>query len=141
MTVKGYDILSDYQNYDTGFQPMQSRATRPQANGSNGYQMASQGLQAAGGASAALPWVSAGLSAAGLLSSLYGGYKAQESAEKNYRDQMREFERQKAIEEEDRQRRIKEEALKSQMAVSQFGSEQDQNRMAQYSPYYRSIGR
>lgn len=108
---------------------------------SNGYQMAGQGLQGAAGASAALPWVSAGLSAAGLLSSLYGGYKAQESADKNYRDQMREFERQKAIDEEDRQRRIKEDALKQQMAVSNFGSEHDQNRMAQYAPYFAQIGR
>lgn len=108
---------------------------------SNGYQMAGQGLQAAAGASAALPFVSAGLSAAGLLSSLYGGYKAQESADRNYRDQMREFERQKAIDEEERQRRIKEDALKQQMAVSNFGSEQDQNRMAQYGNYYRQIGR
>jgi hypothetical protein len=137
----GYDILSDYQNYDPSFQPMQSRATRPQANGSSGYQGAGQGLQAAGGASAATPWVSAGLSAAGLLSSLYGGYKAQESAEKNYRDQMREFERQKAIDEEDRKRKIAAEALSQQMAVSNFGSDQDQNRMAQYAPYYARIGR
>jgi hypothetical protein len=137
----GYDILSDYQNYDPSFQPMQSRVTRPQANGANGYQKAGMGLQAASGASAALPFVSAGLSAAGLLTSLYGGYKAQESADKNYRDQMREFERQKAIDEEDRKRRIKEDALKQQMAVSNFGGEQDQNRMAQYAPYFAQIGR
>ena len=108
---------------------------------SNRYQAVGQGLQAAGGASAVLPFVSAGLNAAGVLSSLYGGYKAQEAADKNYRDQMREFERQKAIEEEDRKRRIAAEALNQQMAVSNFGSEQDQGRMAQYAPYYARIGR
>lgn len=122
-----------YLNYKGGSMPAPVE--------SNNYQLAGQGLQGAAGASAAAPWVSAGLSAAGLLSSLYGGYKAQEAADKNYEDQMREFERQKAIEEEDRKRRIKEEALKDQMAVSQFGDQNDQNRMAQYAPYYARIGR
>jgi hypothetical protein len=108
---------------------------------SNDYQLAGQGLQGAAGASAALPWVSAGLSTAGLLSSLYGNYKQQEAQDRNYRDQMREFERQKAIEEEDRKRQIAEQALKNQMSISNFSDQNDQNRMAQYAPYYARIGR
>ena len=135
--IQDQDLLSQFGNY----QPRQSRATMPLENGSNGYQLTGQGLQATGGASAALPWVSAGLSAAGLLSSLYGGYKAQESADKNYADQMREYQRQQMIEAEDRKRQIAEAALKDQMAVSQFGDQNDQNRMAQYAKYYSAIGR
>ena len=113
----------------------------PIDNSANNYQTVGQGLKAVGGDSAALPWVSAGLSAAGLLSSLYGGYKAQESADKNYADQMREYQRQQMIEAEDRKRQIAEAALKDQVAVSQFGDQNDQNRIAQYAPYCRSIGR
>jgi hypothetical protein len=124
-----------YLNYKGGAMPL------PVDNTVNNYQMANQGLQGAAGASAAMPWVSAGLSAAGLLSSLYGGYKAQEQADKNYEDQMREYKRQQAIEERDRERQIQEQYLKDQMSVSQFGSQNDQNRMAQYAKYYSAIGK
>jgi hypothetical protein len=122
-----------YLNYKGGEMPLPIASNTPE--------LASQGLQGAAGASAAMPWVSAGLSAAGLLSSLYGGYQAQEQADRNYADQMREYKRQQAIEERDRERQIQEQYLKDQMSVSQFGSQNDQNRMAQYAPYYARIGR
>jgi hypothetical protein len=122
-----------YLNYKGGAMPLPIASNTPE--------LASQGLQGASGASAAMPWVSAGLSAAGLLSSLYGGYQAQEQADKNYEDQMREYKRQQAIEERDRERQIQEQYLKDQMSVSQFGSQNDQNRMAQYAPYFARIGR
>lgn len=97
--------------------------------------------QGAGGSSQALPWVQAGLSAAGLLSSLYGGYKQQEAEERNYRDQMREFERQKAMEEEDRRRQMEADSLSQRGEVSKFNRSIEDDRLARYAPYYASIGR
>jgi hypothetical protein len=125
-------VYEGYLKYNGGMP-----APAPELN----YNRVSQGLKAVSGASAALPWVSAGLQGAGLLASLYGGYKQQEAQEKAYRDQMREFERQKAIEEDDRKRRIEAEAYNQQVNASQFGSTNDRNRMSQYAPYFAQIGR
>lgn len=110
-------------------------------NVGGGVQNLGMGAQAAAGATAALPWVSAGLSAAGLLSSLYGGYKQQQSEKRNYRAQMAEFQRQKAMEEEDRRRQMEADSLSQRGEVSKFNRSIEDDRLARYAPYYASIGR
>ena len=50
-----------------------------------------------GAVTKALPVVGAVMQGAGLLSSLYGGYKSQQASEKNYELQKAEFERQRRM--------------------------------------------
>lgn len=114
------DLLASYQSYNPGFQAMQS--AKPSAF------------------AAALPGVGAALSGVGLLSSLYGNYKAQQMAEKNYREQVREFEYQKRMQEEETQRQIAQQALQnSYTAKGSVGSDEDR-RLSKYQDYYRQIG-
>jgi hypothetical protein len=125
------DLLSQYQAYDQGFKPQQSR---PQPNTANRI---GTGLQAAGaGAMAINPYVGAGLEAAGLLANLYGNYQASEDADRQYAQQMAEYNDVKYYD----RKRAEEEARRQAMFDSANYAQGDQNsRLARYASYNRGI--
>lgn len=133
--------------YDTYGQPgldsmrLDYNGSMPQPTVSDPYSRAGNGLEAAGGATATvLPWVGAGLSAAGLLSNLYGGYKSQQMAEKNYRAQMEEYKRQQQLAAEATQRQIAQQQLQNQYTAKDAVDADASRRLAQYSGYFRGVG-
>lgn len=105
------------------------------------YQRTGQGLEAAGGATATvLPFVGAGLSAAGLLSQLYGNYRAEQIARRNYRDQLREFEEDKAHQRDRERRQDGEQELQDRYSAKGAADSDMNGRLARYLGYYRQIG-
>jgi hypothetical protein len=110
-------------------------------SGYNSYQGAGQGLEAAGGATATvLPWVGAGLSAAGLLSQLYGNYKAEQVAEKNYQAQMKEYEDQKALLAEQQRKEDAQRALQNEYTAMTAANGSMDGRLARYQNYFHQVG-
>lgn len=114
------DMLAEYQRYNPGFQQMQS--AKPSAF------------------AGALPVVGAALSGVGLLSSLYGNYKASQAAEKNYREQVREFEIQRKMQQEETERQIAQQALQNKYSAKGGADNDEDRRLAKYQNYYRQIG-
>lgn len=88
-----------------------------------------------------IPAVGAGLSAAGLLSSLYGGYQQQQNADRGYREQKREFEAQKQMQDAATQRDIAQQGLGNEYTAKSAVESDNDRLLKQYSDYYRSIGK
>lgn len=119
--------MDPYDEYMQSYQP-------------NGFQKAGAGMQAGGAATAALPWVSAGLSAAGILSSLYGNYKADKVAKNNFDAQRQEFEYQRTLEKERRQREAEQQALMNMYSAANRGDQSQDRLLNRYKDYSRQIG-
>ena len=131
----GYQPSMDYSGGMVAYNPQV-----PQATPNSMYGNVSNGLYAGAGATTAMPWVSGGLAAAGLLTQLYGNYKARETASENFQAQKREFERQKALEADAIRRQEAQQALQNAFEGGTYAQNKDQSLLSQYLPYYRSIG-
>lgn len=114
------DMLANYQQYNPGFQQMQS--PRPSKF------------------AAALPYVQAGMQGAGLLAGLYGNYRAAEIAEDNAEQQRKEFEYQRRMEEERIEREKQQQSLANTYASASRADQGEDNRLAKYQGYFRNIG-
>lgn len=105
------------------------------------YQEYGDGLEAAGGATATvLPWVGAGISAAGLLSKLYGDYKAQDVSRQNYEEQKAEFRREQEIMAENSRQSAAQIALQNQYSAKTAVDNDSDRSLARYQNYFRGIG-
>lgn len=103
-----------------------------------GTMNAYENYQQSGGG--ALPWVDAGLKAAGILSSLYGNYNAQENAMNAFEEQKKEYQRQEAIAAEQTRQALAQQALQNKYtAKGSVDSDADQS-LARYAGYFRNIG-
>lgn len=110
-------------------------------SGYNGYSRAGEGLQAAGGATAAaMPWVGAGLTAAGLLSSLYGNYKGQQVAERNYQEQKAEYERERELLAQQARAEAMQRSLQNEYSAKGAVDGDSDRSLARYKDYYRGVG-
>lgn len=131
MAVPG-DFTNEYSRYKPNFIPVQS--------GPNEASQWGQGLQQAGAASMALPWVGAGLQTAGLISSLYGAYEGNQQAERNYELQKKEFEYQRGLESERRRREQEQQSLTNSYSAANKAQSDEDRLMSRYAPYYRGLG-
>lgn len=126
MAIRSDNLLAQYQAYNPGFQPQYNQAA-PQAAATTAL-------------SAAVPVAGAVMQGVGLLSSLYGNYTANKQADRQYRLQKAEFERQKKIEDEQRAIQEGERGLKHAYDAAGYSQGMDDNRLAKYLAYYRGIG-
>lgn len=94
----------------------------------------------AGGMMGALPFVQAGLSGVGLLSSLYGNYEANKIARKNYELQKQEFEYERQTGEDERKRKHAQEDLSNLYGAANRADQGEDGRLAKYMNYYRQVG-
>lgn len=121
MADMGSDFLAQYQSYNPNFSAQSS--AMPSASGGLG----------------ALPIVGAVMQGVGLLSGLYGSYKANQQADRDYKLRKQEFERQKRLEAEDRAIRDQE-AMRSRVYDSAaYAAGDEGNRLARYANYFRGI--
>ena len=119
------DMTSDVQDYDPNFTPIQSTANDAQRWG--------QGLKA-------LPWVGAGLQAAGLAANIYGGYKSNQIAQQNYEAQLKEYARQRSMQEDEIKRQVAQQQLANTYQAANKTQTDHDRLLAQYAPYYRMVG-
>jgi hypothetical protein len=127
--MRGTNLLSQYQDYDAGFQPQRS---------SNTANRIGNGMQAAEGMAMAInPYVGAGLEAAGLLANLYGSYQASEEADKQYAAQMREYQ---DVKNYDRRTAEEDARLRALYESANYAQGDQNNRLTRYAAYNRGIG-
>ena len=120
--MNGANLLQQYQSYDPTFVPMQAPAS------------------AGSGFAAAIPGIGLGLQGAGLLAGLYGAYKANQQADRQYRLQKQMFDRQVKQEDEDRKRAAADAVTKRMYDAAGYSQNYDGGRLAQYANYFRGIG-
>lgn len=125
MTIRSDNLLAQYQNYDPSYQA--GFTAMPIASG------------ASSGIAGALPVVGAAMQGVGILSNLYGAYQANKQANRQYRLQREEFERQKKMEAEDRAINAEELARQNAYDSAGYVGNSGDNRLAKYANYFRGI--
>lgn len=98
-------------------------------------------LQTAGPTSAVNPAVSLGLGAAGTLLSAFGGYQASKDADKAYQEQLSEYEFQKALEMQDRQKAEEERKRKDVVEAGDYAGNYLDKAIQRYGQYNATTGR
>lgn len=91
-------------------------------------------------ASTVMPELSAGLQGVGLLANLYGAYQQREAQDQNYQLQKQQFEREKRLQDEQIAREKAAKLQQDQFNAGTYAQNKDQNSLAAYLPYLRSIG-
>jgi type VI protein secretion system component VasK len=87
-----------------------------------------------------IPGAQLGLSAVGLLSSIYGGYKAQQQAARNFREQRHEYQDQKQLTANELAYKHGQDALANAYAAKNSAESDADSLYKKYAGYYRGIG-